>query len=77
MTENKSEVAQLRARIAAEYEAAQRALYGPAVVGRHDFITARTENISKLVTELTSHVGIEAAAQIFAEVLEKAPDAPI
>jgi len=71
--ENQSEVARLRAQIAAEYESAQRALYDVAMVGRHAFITARQENIGKCVDELAGLIGIEGAAQIYVETLDKSP----
>lgn len=45
---NKSEVARIRAQIAAESEAAQRAMNDSAIVAKHEFITARMENMSRL-----------------------------
>ena len=52
---NRSDVAHLRRRIAMEEEAAQRGLYGFAVVASHEIITARmelgAERILRLITE--------------------------
>ncbi len=53
--ENRSDVARLRRRIAMEEEAAQRGLYGLAIVASHELITARmelgAERILLLITE--------------------------
>ena len=68
MTEHKSEVARLRQQIAEEYEAAQRGLTGPAIVSRHDFITARMEGIARASAELRQLVGEAEAMQIIIEV---------
>ncbi len=55
MQENKSEVAQLMLQIDLEYQAAQRGLYGFAVMASHELITARmelgAERILRLITE--------------------------
>ncbi len=55
MIENKSEIACLLQRIELEEEAAQRGLYGFAVVASHEIITARmergAERILRLITE--------------------------
>ena len=52
---SKSEVAQLMRQIDLEYQAAQRGLYGFAVVASHELITARmergAERILRLITE--------------------------
>jgi hypothetical protein len=50
--DNKSEVARLRAAIEAEYQSAQQAISGFANVGKHEYITARMENMGKLHAEL-------------------------
>ncbi|MDQ2714892.1 MAG: hypothetical protein M3Z08_08300 [Chloroflexota bacterium] len=42
-----STVAQIRKQIEAEYIAAQRGLEGLATVARHQFITARMENMNR------------------------------
>ena len=66
-----SEVARLRAQIAAEYEASERALHGLASgIARHDFITARMERMGAYMGELAALVGIEEAAIIFVEAVE-------
>ena len=55
---DRSEVARILARIAAEYEAAQRALVGMAQgAARHSFITARMENMGDLHDALAALVG--------------------
>jgi hypothetical protein len=55
MIENKSEIACLLQRIELEEEAAQRGLYGFAVVASHEIITARmelgAERILRLITQ--------------------------
>ncbi|MGB8346677.1 MAG: hypothetical protein WCD86_17450 [Ktedonobacteraceae bacterium] len=45
MTNPNSEVAQLLQRISEQYEAAERAMTGFAVTAKHEFITARLEQI--------------------------------
>ena len=65
-----SEVARLLAQISAEYQSAQRGLSGLSSGGaRHDFISARTENIGKCHEELTALVGHEQAISIIANVI--------
>jgi hypothetical protein len=55
MTGNKSEIACLLQRIELKEEAAQRGLYGLAIVASHELITARmergAERILQLITE--------------------------
>jgi hypothetical protein len=70
--EHSSEVARLRACIEEEYTAAQRALNDPAMVGSHEFITARMENIQRAHAALQTLVGEEAATSLVAETLENA-----
>ena len=66
----RSEVARLRAQISAEYQAAQRGLSGlSSGAARHDFISARTENIGKCHEELTALVGQEQAISIIANAI--------
>jgi hypothetical protein len=66
-----SEIARLRAQIAAEYEAAHAALHSLALgTARHDFICARMERIEEAVEQLTDLVGIEKAAVIMVEAME-------
>ena len=63
--EQRSEVAQLLAQISAEYEAAQQGLSGLSMgTSRHDFITARMENMGRIHTQLHSLVGDAAIAMI-------------
>ncbi|MBV9227996.1 MAG: hypothetical protein JOZ18_01690 [Chloroflexi bacterium] len=67
--ENQSEVARLLSQISAEYEAAKRGLMGlSSGSARHDFITARTENISNCYLQLRSLVGDDATAELAHQV---------
>jgi hypothetical protein len=67
--EHGSEVARLLAQISAEYEAAQRGLTGLAYgTSKHEFITARMENMGQLHSELQSIVG-DAAIALIADTL--------
>jgi hypothetical protein len=72
VSEHRSEVARLLAQISAEYESAQRGMgdfaYG---VAKHEFITARMENMGRLHIELQSIVG-ESAIALIADTLSKA-----
>ena len=52
MTENKSEIACLLQRIELEEEAAQRGLYGLAIVASHELITARMERGAERILQL-------------------------
>ncbi len=63
-----STVAQLRNQIEAEYIAAQRGLEGLAMVARHQFITARMENMDRYHRQLVGLVGEERAIQMVAQV---------
>ena len=70
--ENKSEVARIRRRIALEYEAAQRGLYGLAYgTGKHEFITAKMEQIGAHHEALKQLVGEQEAAKLLVETLER------
>lgn len=70
--ENKSEVARLMQRIEEEYTAAQHALSGLAVgVAKHQFITARMENIEHCHQQLQMLVGEEAIVLV-AQALQEA-----
>ncbi len=74
MTENKSEVARLMARISEEYEAAQRGLNGLAEgVAKHEFITVRMENIGRIGGELKELVGEHEGARLLIIALEIEP----
>ena len=71
--ESKSEVARLMRQIELEYEAAQRAMYGFAAgAGKHQFITARMENMGRCHEQLKTLVGEREATKALAEALEQA-----
>ncbi len=58
----KSEIARLLRQIELEYQAAQRALTGPALgAAQHAFITARNENIARYHEQLVAQVGEQSA----------------
>jgi len=68
----KSEIAQLRARIDAEYEAGQRALYSPAQgVSQHHIITARMERTGAYAHQLIKQLGPQAAMPLIFTMMEK------
>ncbi len=76
MSESKSEVAQLMRRIALEYEAAERGLTGFAEgSSKHQFITARMENIGACRERLAELVGDEQAAQLLCDAMERGAEA--
>lgn len=65
-----SEVARLRQQIADEYLAATRGLTGLALgTARHEFITARMENMSRCQAQLNELVGEREGAKLLAETL--------
>ncbi len=66
---NQSEVAQLRAQIEREYQAAQSGLSGYASVARHDFIEARMHTIEGYRQQLSTLVGEEEATSIMIEAV--------
>lgn len=67
--EQRSQVARLLAQITEEYKAAQSGLTGlGSGTARHDFITARMENMSQLHTQLHTIVGDAAIAMIAEEL---------
>lgn len=71
MHENPSEIARLRQRIADEYQAAQRGLSGLCLgTAKHEFITARMEQIGTCHEALKGLVGDGEATRILAETLE-------
>lgn len=70
---NKSEVARICQQIRKEYEAATQGLTGFRQTGRHAFVTARMENMSKLHTALHDLVGDESMA-LLTECLETLPE---
>jgi len=73
-----SEVAQLLQRLADEYQSAQWGLTGLAYgMSKHQFITAKMENMGKAVETLTELVGSpEEAGKMVAETLKDLPDTP-
>ena len=71
--ENKSEVARILEQISLEYEAAYRSMHGFAAgAAKHQYITARMENMGHLHTKLQEIVGDSATAMV-AETLNKLP----
>ncbi len=71
--ENKSEVARILEQISLEYEAACRSMYGYAAgAGKHQFITARMENMGHLHDKLQEIVG-DSAIEMVAQALNKLP----
>jgi hypothetical protein len=65
-----SEIAQIRQKIQAEYEAAERGLHGFANgAARHDFISARTENLGRLHEQLSTLIGPDAAIALIAQTI--------
>lgn len=75
--EQGSEVARLMRQIEREYEAAQRGLYGFAAgAAKHQFITARMENIGRCHEQMKELVGEKEAVRALAQALEQAGSAP-
>jgi len=71
-TESKNEVVRIRRQIELEYEAAQRGLYGLALgTARHEFITAKMEQIGAHHEALKKLVGEQQAAKLLVETLEE------
>ncbi len=68
---HQSEVARLRKLIDEEQQAAQQGLYGLAHVSKHEFITARMENMGRIQEELEMLVGAEEATRIIVEHMNK------
>jgi hypothetical protein len=74
--EQGSEVARIKRQIELEYEAAQRGMYGFAAgTTRHEFITARMENMGRFHEQLITLVGKQEATRALAEALEQAGNA--
>jgi hypothetical protein len=57
-----SEIARILQQIRQEEESARRALFDPAIVSKHQFITKRSENIGQHVFALASVVGSDKEA---------------
>jgi hypothetical protein len=70
---NKSEVARIKRQIELEYEAAMRGMYGFAAgTAKHEFITAKMENMGRHHEQLIKLVGEREATKALAEALEQA-----
>jgi hypothetical protein len=70
MMNNQSEVAQLRQKIQAEYEASRQGLSGFASgAARHDFIQSKTETIGRYHEQLVELIGPEQAISIIANTI--------
>jgi len=68
-----SEVARLKQQIELEYIAAERGLNGFAAgAAKHEFITARMENIGRCHEQLKTLVGENEAIKALAQALEQA-----
>lgn len=72
MTNPNSEVARLLQRITEEYEAAERAMNDFAATAKHEFITARMEQIGAYHHQLQGLIGELEATQMVADTLEQA-----
>jgi len=71
--ESKSEVARIKRQIELEYEAAMRGMYGFAAgTTKHEFITAKMENMGRCHEKLITLVGEQEATRALAEALEQA-----
>ncbi|MEO6891321.1 MAG: hypothetical protein ABI324_20235 [Ktedonobacteraceae bacterium] len=68
--ENQSEVVRLLESIRLSYESASLALHGPAMVGKHEFISRRMENMQESHVQLQALVGPDEAIQLIARTLE-------
>ena len=68
---NRSEVAQLRARIEQECQAMHLVMHSYAVVSNHDAINHKYDAIGSYQEQLEQIVGLEQAAQITIEVYQK------
>lgn len=71
---NNSEVAQLLENIRLSYESAYLAMHGPAIVGRHEIITRKMENMQKDHARLQTIVGEQEAIQLVAQTLDTVKD---
>jgi len=69
--EQGSQVARLMARIEEEYEAAYRALNSTAMIGRHDIINHRFENVAGHIEQLRDQVGGDEAMRLAVEIMNK------
>ena len=67
--QNNSEVARLLESIRLSYESANLALHGPAMVGKHEIITKKMENMQHNHEELQQIVGEQEANRLVADTL--------
>jgi hypothetical protein len=75
---SQSEVAQIKQSIEDTYVACQRGFTGFAHgVGKHEFITKRTEKLGKLHDTLGKLIGEIEAMQVFAEAVDTLPNRPL
>lgn len=65
---NQSEVARIREQIDLELDALEAAMYGPAIVGKHEVITHRMSQLGVCMEDLTAQVGEDKAIE---EIYEK------
>lgn len=71
--QNSSEVARILESIRLNYESAHLALHGPAIVGRHEIISRKMENMQRAHEELQTIVGDD-AIRLIAEALIDVPE---
>lgn len=75
LSDNKSDVSRILKQIEQEYQASQCGLEGLASgTARHDFISAKTQNIEKCHERLVELVGPEQAIVIIANTIWKPSD---
>ncbi len=65
MKGNESEVARLRQRIEDEIASMNLLMHGPAIVGRHDIITRKYNNLAAYRRNLEELIGDEQAGPLF------------
>ena len=72
----RSDIAAIRQQIILECEAMKQALYGYAVVSKHEVITHRFEALGRHQEQLTASVGAQEAQRILYETYEHIFDPP-
>ena len=72
--QSSSEVARIRQQIADEYRAASRVFCDFAEVSKHEYITARQENLSRCFENLTHHMTPDEAMKVFIQACERTID---
>jgi hypothetical protein len=70
--QNNSEVARLLESIRLSYESAYLVVHGPAIVGKHEYITKKMENMQQNHEQLKTIVGEQEAGRLLAQTLEAA-----